>query len=109
MVNAMKPAPTITTWLPAPDLGDDAARLLERPEAVDAGAVGARDRRPHRGGPGRDQEVVVLEGGAVVERELPRPGVERRRPPPDVGRHAQPAELAGVAVKTCDSAMVRPR
>ena len=45
IVKAMKPAPTMTTWLPGVIAGDHAARLLERPEGVHAGPVGAGDRR----------------------------------------------------------------
>ena len=78
-----------------PDLGEDAAGLLERPEAVHPGAVGARDGSPDGGRPRRDEEIVVLEHRLVVERELPGLCVEPRRPAPDVTGHAQPAKLRG--------------
>src|ERR1051326_6313340 len=81
IVNAMNPAPTITT-------GDHAPRLVERPERMDALAVGAQHRRAHRGGAGGDQAVVVLDLGAVVERARVRLDVEVRRAPSEVRHHA---------------------
>ena len=62
IVNEMKPAPTITTWLP----GVIAARTPRACSSVQNECtplpVGARDRRAHRRGAGGDQAVVVLDG-----------------------------------------------
>ena len=60
------------------DGGDDGARLVERPEGVDARAR----RRPSMGGRAAREPVAIRQSSystadAVVERELPRPGVER--------------------------------
>ena len=105
----MKPAPTMTTWLPGlisattPRACSSVQKLwTPGPSAPGTGARTADD-------PVAIEQVVVLERGAVVERELPGLRVEPRRAAPDVSRHAEPAELRGVAVNTCDSAMVRPR
>ncbi len=49
IVNEMKPAPTITTWLPGVIGGEHAPRLLERPEGVHAAA--RRRRAPARAPP----------------------------------------------------------
>ena len=95
MVKAMKPAPTITTWLPGPISASTpracwSVQKLWTPGPSAPGTGARTGRRPRR-----DQEVVVLEHRPVVERELPGLGVEARRPAPDVAGHAQPAELRG--------------
>src|SRR5215472_12691963 len=64
MVKAMKPAPTMTT-------------LVEGPEGMYAGQLGAFHGRPHRARAGGDHAVVVLHGGPVVEGERTRHRVER--------------------------------
>ena len=95
----MKPAPTMTTRLPGVTPAITRARLVERPEAVHAGPVGAGDRRLGRARAGRDQAVVELDGGAVVEGQCAACHVEAARPGGRAcGLTFQAASEAGVAV-----------
>ena len=56
----MKPAPTMTAWRTPRSSGClDAVHVLQVAQREDAGQVDARQRRPDRRGPGREDQLVV--------------------------------------------------
>ena len=62
--------------------GADRLAVLGPAEGVHAGQVDAGDRRHERLGAGREDELVVGQRAAVVEREAPGLGVDRGHPRP---------------------------
>ena len=80
---------------PRRDAGDHRACLRERPEAVHAGPVGAGDRRLGRARAGRDQAVVELDGGAVIEGQCAACHVEPLGPAAEHGLDVPGRERGG--------------